>query len=161
MTGLGNRASFDVAVPAMLLRALAARQALALVLVDLDDFHLVNDALGYLAGDHLLVEASRRLRRCANDADRAVPLGGDEFVFVLVGSTPSDAEGVARRMLNLLSERDACRGAGSRVPPRPTARRDAPPGLDDGRRGAAAVGTHRGGSPCRRSTSSRWPSRRA
>ncbi|HEX4854643.1 sensor domain-containing protein [Arenimonas sp.] len=52
------------------------------IYVDLDRFKLVNDLLGHAAGDHLLVNAARRLERCVGDTGLLARFGGDEFLVV-------------------------------------------------------------------------------
>jgi len=103
LTGLGNRARFDADVTAMLARTPAEQTPLTVVLVGLDDFKRVNESLGYVVGDLLLVEVSQRLCSCVSDPDLAVRVGGDEFIFALADSTPADAVAVARRMLDVLT----------------------------------------------------------
>lgn len=103
LTGLGNRALFDVEVTAILARTPAEQTSLTVVLVGLDDFKRVNASLGYVVGDLLLVEVSHRLRSCVSDPVLAVRVGGDAFVFMLADSTPADAVAVARRMLDVLT----------------------------------------------------------
>jgi diguanylate cyclase (GGDEF)-like protein/PAS domain S-box-containing protein len=55
----------------------------ALLFLDLDHFKRVNDSLGHLAGDALLVTVARRLQEVLGDADRAARFGGDEFMVML------------------------------------------------------------------------------
>ncbi|MER5476173.1 EAL domain-containing protein [Streptomyces sp. NPDC002734] len=55
----------------------------ALVLIDLDRFRSVNDTLGHMAGDRLLVQTADRLRRALPDGAEAARLGGDEFAVLL------------------------------------------------------------------------------
>src|SRR5690606_28922631 len=66
--------------------AVAQRRArqLALLLIDIDDFKLVNDSLGHEAGDRLIREAGLRLKALMRGDDTVARLGGDEFVVALV-----------------------------------------------------------------------------
>lgn len=82
LTGLGNRRLlFDRLEPAI---ALARRQQRrgALLLLDLDGFKSVNDRLGHVAGDRLLIQVGRRLTDALRQSDTLVRLGGDEFAIL-------------------------------------------------------------------------------
>src|SRR5690606_19132743 len=63
----------------------------------------VNDSVGHLLGDELLIEAARRISSCVRDPDAVTRLGGDEFTILLedIGAT-EDAARVARRVLDTL-----------------------------------------------------------
>ncbi|APB32701.1 Putative signal transduction protein containing a membrane domain, an EAL and a GGDEF domain [Gloeomargarita lithophora Alchichica-D10] len=77
--------------------------AYAVLFADLDRFKLVNDSLGHTAGDQMLQEIARRLRRHVRPGDTLARLGGDEFVVLLepvAGVT--EAEAVAERLLQEL-----------------------------------------------------------
>jgi len=84
LTGLCNRAVF-VEVLLHRLNALKKRQAgqFAVLFLDLDRFKVVNDSLGHLAGDELLMSVSRRLESCLREGDVLARLGGDEFAIFL------------------------------------------------------------------------------
>ena len=91
LTGLPNRLSFH----RLLTEAIARRQEqahhaptaepslFAVLFLDLDYFKLVNDSLGHLAGDQLLVEVARRLLVCVGSQGHVARFGGDEFVILL------------------------------------------------------------------------------
>ncbi|MGB8651834.1 MAG: EAL domain-containing protein [Mycobacteriales bacterium] len=106
LTGLPNRAALEAGTSSALadLRA-GASSGLALLLMDLDGFKEVNDTLGHLRGDLLLIEVGRRLRATVPPTALVARLGGDEFAVLLPGN--GDAEGalaVARDVLAALEE---------------------------------------------------------
>jgi diguanylate cyclase (GGDEF)-like protein len=76
-----------------------------LLLMDLDQFKEVNDALGHHLGDQVLVALSRRLELLMGPTDVIARLGGDEFAIVLPGADLDLAEDVATRIRHALAER--------------------------------------------------------
>jgi diguanylate cyclase (GGDEF)-like protein/PAS domain S-box-containing protein len=82
LTGLTNRRGFDQALTSALAQTGAARAALAVVYLDLDDLKSVNDRYGHRSGDVVLQEAARRLAASAGEADLVARLGGDEFAII-------------------------------------------------------------------------------
>ncbi|HEX7299148.1 MAG TPA: GGDEF domain-containing protein [Solirubrobacteraceae bacterium] len=72
-------------------RRASLKGVVAVLLVDLDDFKLVNDTFGRAAGDDVLRTVARRLRACLSESDTAARLDGDEFVLVLDGDWTADA----------------------------------------------------------------------
>ena len=83
LTGLANRALFRDRTEQALARAPEQREHHAVLLLDLDNFKMINDSLGHGAGDQLLVEVAQRLRACCRREDTASQLGGDEFAVLL------------------------------------------------------------------------------
>lgn len=83
LTRLPNRQALD----ARLTEALARQDGrpFGVVLVDLDDFGLVNRRFGHLTGDQLLAQAARRLERLSRASDTVARFGGDQFVLVVDG----------------------------------------------------------------------------
>ncbi|PWR16513.1 GGDEF-domain containing protein [Micromonospora sicca] len=111
LTGLPNRKALlaEVAEQVHLHAERAARGApdahLALLLIDLDRFKHVNDALGHAVGDRLLVEVSARLTDVVRDGDLVARLGGDEFAIVVPALTGTDeARALADRVVGALAE---------------------------------------------------------
>ena len=104
LTDLANRALFADRVTHALERLTDRPLRAAVLFVDLDDFKLVNDSLGHLAGDELLTGVAGRLRGCLRDADTAARLGGDEFGILIEEADRSVAGEVARRLLESLHE---------------------------------------------------------
>jgi diguanylate cyclase (GGDEF)-like protein/PAS domain S-box-containing protein len=80
-------------------------ETVAVVFIDLDDFKTVNDGLGHMIGDRLLVETARRLRGCVRSTDTAARLGGDEFAVLVTDLTaPREMEVLAQRILVALGD---------------------------------------------------------
>jgi diguanylate cyclase (GGDEF)-like protein/PAS domain S-box-containing protein len=102
LTGLPNRMQFQEGMDAALL-GLNAGRTLAVLSIDLDDFKLVNDTLGHLAGDVLLREVAGRLNRCASKRDLVARLGGDEFALLMPVERPEDAAMTAQAILAALA----------------------------------------------------------
>lgn len=105
LTELPNRTLFLDRLRLAINQARRYQRRFALLMIDLDRFKEVNDRLGHLAGDQLLVEAARRLASCVRETDTVARLGGDEFAIILA-ETASDeeAELIAARVVGLLNE---------------------------------------------------------
>ena len=83
LTGLPNRSMFEEMVSIALARARRSEEAVAVLLMDLDDFKLVNNSLGHAAGDEVLGQIAMRLREAVRDTDIIARQGGDEFLVLL------------------------------------------------------------------------------
>jgi len=95
LTTLPNRALFADRVTNALQRAKRnPDRTFAVLFVDLDRFKTVNDSLGHPMGDHLLVEAARRIQSCLRGEDTLARFGGDEFAILL--EEVRDVIGVSR-----------------------------------------------------------------
>ena len=105
LTGLPNRAHLLEKLDAAITRMHEPGSIPFTVLfMDLDRFKLVNDSVGHAAGDDMLIEAGRRVRRALNANDTVARLGGDEFAVLLENvATVDAAESVAARLLRELS----------------------------------------------------------
>jgi diguanylate cyclase (GGDEF)-like protein len=99
LTGLGNHRAFQEEFGRLVEQCRRYRTSAALVLIDLDDFKLVNDGRGHAVGDAVLVEVARRLREGIRRTDRVFRIGGDEFALLLPFTEADDAAVVARRLL--------------------------------------------------------------
>jgi diguanylate cyclase (GGDEF)-like protein/PAS domain S-box-containing protein len=83
LTGLPNRRWFTDALHRAIERSRRARSPFALLLLDVDNFKVLNDSLGHSAGDRLLVELSRRISGVLGPGESVARLGGDEFVVLV------------------------------------------------------------------------------
>jgi diguanylate cyclase (GGDEF)-like protein/PAS domain S-box-containing protein len=92
LTGLLNRQAFDGHLQRALEEARALSNTHALCYMDLDQFKLVNDTCGHLAGDELLCRVTSLLQDSMRDTDLVARLGGDEFAVLLSRCSLADAE---------------------------------------------------------------------
>jgi len=98
LTGLFNQRYFHETLRREVLRAQRYGRNLALIVFDLDDFKLINDRIGHLAGDSVLAQAAERVRDSARSVDIACRAGGDEFAVIMPESSTTDAELLFRRV---------------------------------------------------------------
>jgi diguanylate cyclase (GGDEF)-like protein len=103
LTGLGNRAHLTATSQALLDARRETNGWVALLVLDVDGFKHVNDALGHAVGDRVLVEVSRRLRASLRDTDVACRIGGDEFAVLMPDASPGTALAIAERILAAVS----------------------------------------------------------
>jgi diguanylate cyclase (GGDEF)-like protein len=104
LTGLANRALFNDRLGHTIARLGRGGAQVAVILVDLDDFKLVNDSLGHSAGDRLLTVIAERLRAHVRPGDTLARLGGDEFALIVENLDEFGAAQLAERVLAVTRE---------------------------------------------------------
>jgi diguanylate cyclase (GGDEF)-like protein/PAS domain S-box-containing protein len=113
LTGLANREFVSTRLAQVLAAARRSQRTMALIFFDLDGFKQVNDTLGHVVGDAVLVQVADRLRRVLRTSDTIGRFGGDEFVVVCddgAGADPVDLGELGHRI------RDAVRAPMDGVP---------------------------------------------
>ncbi len=100
LTGLPNRKLFvERLEKAIFAYKRDPSKSFAVMFLDLDRFKRVNDSLGHLAGDKLLIEAAQRLKGCLRNTDTVARFGGDEFAILLeLSEAPRKPVMVAQRI---------------------------------------------------------------
>jgi len=98
LTGLFNRRMFEEQLEAALLNVSLENRHHALCYIDLDQFKIVNDTCGHVAGDELLRQLGDLLKSCVREGDVLARLGGDEFGILLENCTLKEASDVAENV---------------------------------------------------------------
>jgi diguanylate cyclase (GGDEF)-like protein/PAS domain S-box-containing protein len=116
LSGLPNRALFMDRLEHALKRRRQDQPSLAVLFLDLDDFKAVNDSLGHMCGDELLIAVAKRLRLSVREADTAARMGGDEFAILVDDATAGNAPvEVADRILIALRHPFEIQGQNVRI----------------------------------------------
>ncbi|WP_317932922.1 EAL domain-containing protein [Halioxenophilus sp. WMMB6] len=103
LTGLPNRNLMRDRLEYSLHRLARTGKRMGVLMMDLDYFKRINDTLGHLAGDQLLVAVAERLQQAVRRSDTVCRMGGDEFVVLLPDiNSADDAEQVCRKILDML-----------------------------------------------------------
>lgn len=115
LTGLANRALFDVQLELAIAHARRSGGRFGVLFIDLDRFKSINDMFGHRAGDELLAQVARRLRGAVREEDTICRQGGDEFVILLSHfDKPTDLAAAAAKLLYRMNR--PFEVAGTRVP---------------------------------------------
>jgi diguanylate cyclase (GGDEF)-like protein/PAS domain S-box-containing protein len=104
LTGLINRREFEQRLTDAIASNPTENTMNAMLYMDLDQFKVVNDTCGHVAGDQLLKQIANQLRSCMRESDTLARLGGDEFGVLLLNTTPPHAQAVAEKLLEQVRE---------------------------------------------------------
>jgi len=103
LTSLPNRLLFADRLEQSVMRAERSHTSMALMLIDIDDFKLVNDSFGHDAGDKLIQAVGQLISRSLRRADTIARLGGDEFAVIIESiDGPQDAISIADNLTTIL-----------------------------------------------------------
>ncbi|MET0201761.1 MAG: diguanylate cyclase [Gaiellaceae bacterium] len=104
LTGLYNHRYFHERLRAELTRASRSRDAVAVLMLDIDDFKRVNDVHGHGSGDQVLTDLADLLRGALRGSDVVCRLGGEEFGVIMPSGDAGDALTLARRLTDALDD---------------------------------------------------------
>ncbi|MCP4612218.1 MAG: sensor domain-containing diguanylate cyclase [Planctomycetes bacterium] len=104
LTSLVNHKTFYEVLEKELWRSRRYGGQISLIMVDVDNLKKINDAYGHRAGDKVIKEISKRIKKCIRQIDTAARYGGDEFAVILINTSIIDASIVAKRMLDAVSK---------------------------------------------------------
>lgn len=105
LTGLANRVLLFDRIEQAVAQAGRAGRLIAVMLLDLDRFKVINDSLGHGVGDMVVKIVAERLTACVRRGDTVARIGGDEFAVVMADlATVDDADAVARKILDVFRE---------------------------------------------------------
>jgi diguanylate cyclase (GGDEF)-like protein/PAS domain S-box-containing protein len=114
LTGLSSRAAMESELDSLMRSALVNANTSTFLTVDLDQFKIINETLGYATGDHLLAETGRLLRQFAADRGPVARLSGDRFGILMRNCTDDVVNEEANRLQHLLHDH-AFEGVGIKV----------------------------------------------
>ena len=104
LTGLANRLLFQDRLKKSILGGQRQASSFSIILIDLDQFKVVNDSLGHNVGDLLLQEIARRLKNNVRKMDTVARLGGDEFVIILDSIGNEQVIKFAEKLVKVIAE---------------------------------------------------------
>ena len=104
LTGLPNKLLLSQRVGFALRMAERHGSQFGVFFLDLDHFKNINDSMGHVFGDRVLIEVAERIKRCLRDADTLCRLGGDDFVIFVQEIDARGAEVLAHRILDLMAQ---------------------------------------------------------
>lgn len=104
LTGLYNRRALETMLPEMMQKCRQNGMDLTVLMLDVDNFKLLNDLRGHGAGDGFLKTLGQLIRSSIRTNDAAFRYGGDEFVIVLPNCSPNPAQQIAQRLAGMVEQ---------------------------------------------------------
>lgn len=103
LTGLVNRQAFEQQINSLIKTNQREYCEHALCHIDLDQFKVINDTCGHIAGDKLLFQIAKVLRNCVREYDTVARLGGDEFAILIINCALDEAKRISKKILLTIS----------------------------------------------------------
>jgi diguanylate cyclase (GGDEF)-like protein len=103
LTGLYNHRCFTERLQQEMDRSVRTKSPLSLMMLDLDNFKLINDQYGHIAGDSVLQGVASMIDEVVRSSDFAGRYGGEEFIIVLTGAELNDAASIAKRLIKRIA----------------------------------------------------------
>ncbi|MBF0372185.1 MAG: diguanylate cyclase, partial [Alphaproteobacteria bacterium] len=110
MTGLNNRRFLEEYVDTLVANVQRRQARLAVMMLDLDYFKMVNDTYGHDAGDLVIKALAKVLRQAVRASDLVIRYGGEEFLVILLDSSPEAADAVAEKIRTTVEALDIVAG---------------------------------------------------
>lgn len=104
LTNLYNRRFLIEHMEKELSKAKRNGQKVGILMLDIDDFKIINDTYGHDCGDYSLVELAKLLNKCTRDEDYIFRFGGEEFVIVISNINSTDLELLCTKIVNLVAK---------------------------------------------------------
>ncbi|MBK5265468.1 MAG: EAL domain-containing protein [Alphaproteobacteria bacterium] len=104
LTGVENRMAMQMRIRDMFDESNGERDGLAVIWMDLDRFKEINDSLGHIVGDQLLVLVAEKISQALADRGTIARFGGDEFIILCRQTSRPDAAEIAKDILDYLAE---------------------------------------------------------
>jgi diguanylate cyclase (GGDEF)-like protein len=113
LTGLLNHGAVHMRILEEISRARRTDEPLCCLLMDLDNFKLINDTHGHMVGDQILRDVAAAVTEEFRPYDAVGRFGGDEFAMVLPGATEDDADLIAHRLQDVITATASAAGLGA------------------------------------------------
>jgi diguanylate cyclase (GGDEF)-like protein len=115
LTQVGNRHYYEIQLPLEIERANRNREALAYLIMDIDDFKQINDRYGHMAGDKVLKSVAGAIRNDLRKIDLFFRFGGEEFVALLPRTDREAAERIAERIKDVVASKTLSVAKGQKI----------------------------------------------
>jgi len=104
MTGLYNRRYFNEITTTLMHITKRNENALSVLMIDIDNFKIINDKYGHLEGDKVIQEVAKLLMKITRQSDIVIRFGGEEFIVLLPNTDIEGASEIAKKIKNQINE---------------------------------------------------------